>query len=163
MKKIVFVFVVLFLISGCSSASKKDTKTAKPSSENTEATEKSKEKESLNYQEKGVKNSEKYPASAGKMLYDKSDHKFGGMNYFFEGEIIGTANIENITSGDCWLVKNSEGYVMPIEYDYFEANEGDEIKVYGTLSGNGYSSSDLGVDNIVGVTGSMHAIEVEIN
>ncbi|WP_430609733.1 hypothetical protein [Enterococcus sp. DIV0876] len=117
----------------------------------------------LDYQEEGMDNASANPAEPGAMLYDKTESKFKGMNYYFEGEIVGEINLENVSDGNAWLVKNENGYVMPVEYYYFSANKGDSVKVWGTLSGLGYSSKDFGVDNVVGVAGSMHALAVEIN
>jgi hypothetical protein len=134
-----------------------------PSSSSEEKPSSSSESKLLDYQIEGIENANTNPAKPGVMLYDKSETYFKGMNYFFEGEIIGTTTLENVTSGNAWLVKNTNGYVMPIEYYNFSAVQGDSIKVWGTLSGLGYASSDLGVDNVVGVAGSMHALSVEIN
>ena len=117
----------------------------------------------LDYQKEGIENSKSYPASSGKILFDNSKNQFKGMNYYFEGEIIGNVKLKNVTDGKAWLVKNSEGYVMPIEHNYFEATDGDKVKVWGTLSGLKFSNSDLKVDNVVGATGSMHAMSVEVN
>ena len=117
----------------------------------------------LDYQKEGMENAKEYPAKAGAMLYDKNERKFKGMNYYFEGEIIGDVFLNDIAGGNAWLVRNSEGYVMPVEQSYFKAEKGDNVKVWGTLSGLGYSNSDLNVDNVVGATGSMHAMGVEVN
>lgn len=117
----------------------------------------------LDYQKEGNQNATDYPADSASILFDNDKNKFKGMNYFFEGEIIGEVKLKNVTDGKAWLVKNTNGYVMPIEYSYFNASEGDQVKVWGTLSGLKFSNSDLKVDNVVGATGSMHAMSVEVN
>lgn len=117
----------------------------------------------LEYQKEGMKNAGMYPAAPGSILFDKKERKFQGMNYYFEGEIIGEVKLKNVTDGKSWLVKNSNGYVLPVEYSYFEASNGDKVKIWGTLSGLQFSNTDLGVDNVVGATGSMHALSVERN
>lgn len=109
-------------------------------------------------------NSAKHPAKAGAVLYNNDSHKeFKGMKYYFEGEIVGFSTIENnVGNPSIWLVKNNEGYVMPIQHEYFEAGEGDIVQVWGTLSGNGYAKIK-GIDNVVGQTGSIHAMIVTVN
>ncbi|OLS02893.1 hypothetical protein [Tissierella creatinophila] len=108
-------------------------------------------------------NAEKYPAGPGTILVTKGDHDFTGMDYYFKGEIVGITTIENnIGDPSAWLVRNDKGYVMPIQHDMFEASEGDIVEVWGTLTGNGYSNFE-GIDNVVGETGSMHAIAVSVN
>lgn len=117
----------------------------------------------LDYQNEGMRNADMYPAAPGSILFDKKERKFQGMNYYFDGEIIGEVKLKNVTDGNAWLVKNSNGYVLPVEYSYFEASNGDKVKIWGTLSGLQFSNTDLGVDNVVGATGSMHALSVERN
>lgn len=117
----------------------------------------------LDYQKEGMKNADMYPAAPGSILFDKKERKFQGMNYYFDGEIIGEVKLNNVTDGKAWLVKNSNGYVLPVEHSYFEASNGDKVKIWGTLSGLQFSNTDLGVDNVVGATGSMHALSVERN
>lgn len=117
----------------------------------------------LDYQKEGMKNADMYPAAPGSILFDKKERKFQGMNYYFDGEIIGEVKLKNVTDGKAWLVKNSNGYVLPVEHSYFEASNGDKVKIWGTLSGLQFSNTDLGVDNVVGATGSMHALSVERN
>lgn len=117
----------------------------------------------LDYQNEGMRNADMYPAAPGSILFDKKARKFQGMNYYFDGEIIGEVKLKNVTDGNAWLVKNSNGYVLPVEYSYFEASKGDKVKIWGTLSGLQFSNTDLGVDNVVGATGSMHALSVERN
>ena len=170
MKKIApLLFIFIFLV-GCvdegidNSKTTNNTSSEISSEESTSIAESSTTQEDeLDFKVEAENNAKEYPASAGKILYDKKDNKFKGMNYFFEGEIIGDIKLNNVTSGEAWLVKNSDGYVMPVEYDYFKANQGDNVKIWGTLSGLQFSSSDLGVENVVGATGSMHAMSVEVN
>lgn len=118
------------------------------------------------YQPDSVANAEKHPAKPGAMLYDKTDSKFKGMNYHFKGELISVEKIEGLFGNmeDALLVKNEQGYVMPIFLPYeISAAVGDEIEVWGPLSGDGYASSDLGVDNVVGITGAMNATRIDVN
>ena len=113
--------------------------------------------------DKAELNAEKFPAGPGSTLVTKGDHNFTGMDYYFRGEVIKITIIENsVGNPSAWLVKNDKGYVMPIQHDGFEASEGDMVEVWGTLTGNGYSNFE-GIDNVVGETGSMHAITVEVN
>ncbi|NLY31597.1 MAG: hypothetical protein GX065_02195 [Firmicutes bacterium] len=85
------------------------------------------------------------------------------MDYYFTGEIIQLNIIENsVGDPSVWLVRNEHGYVIPIQHSYFEAKVGDTVEVWGTLSGNGYTNVE-GVGNVVGQTGSMHAMLVTVN
>lgn len=109
------------------------------------------------------KNAAEYPAKMGSILYTKGDYNFTGMKYYFKGEIVKLDLIESdVADPSVWLVKNEHGYVMPIQYDRFEAKVGDTVEVWGTLSGNGYANVE-GIDNVVGQTGSMHAMQVTVN
>lgn len=102
-----------------------------------------------------------YPASVGTSLVTKGENNFTGEKYYFEGTYIGTIDIEDF--GNAWLVRNSDGYVMPINHNDFSASptENDIVKIWGTLTGNGYSKGNI--ENVVSETGAVIAIEVEIN
>lgn len=111
-------------------------------------------------------NAAKHPARPGAMLYDKTESKLKGMNYYFKGELVKVEKVEGSFGNmeDAFLVKNENGYVMPIFPPYeIEAAVSDEIEAWGPLSGDGYASSDLGVDNVVGVAGAMNASQVSVN
>lgn len=109
-------------------------------------------------------NAEKHPAGPGKVLFDNAQHTFKGMYYYFKGKVVGGATLETtVDDGKAWLVRNEDGYVMPIHKGRFDAEIGDIVEVWGTLSGLKYAASDLGVDNVVGATGSMHAMIVSVN
>lgn len=115
------------------------------------------------FKEKAEQNAELHPATAGKILYTKGDNRFTGVDYYFKGVIIQFSTIENsVGDPSVWMVRNEHGYVMPIQHSYFEAEVGDTVEVWGTLSGNGYANPP-GVDNVVGQTGSMHAMLVTVN
>lgn len=119
--------------------------------------------EEVEFQSKCEKNAEQHPAKPGAILYTKGDNNFTGMEYYFVGEIIKFDTIENnVGDPSVWLVKNEKGYVMPIQHEHFKAEIGDAVEVWGTLSGNGYANAD-DIDNVVGQTGSMHAIMVTVN
>ncbi len=108
-------------------------------------------------------NANKYPAKAGAILYTKGDYDFTGMNYYFKGKIIKFDTIEtNIGTPNVWLVKNENGYVMPIQHEYYKASIGDKVEVWGNLSGNGFANAE-GIENVVGQTGSIHAMQVAVN
>lgn len=108
-------------------------------------------------------NATEHPATPGKMLYGE---EFEGMQYYFKGELVKTESVEGLY-GDmetALLVKNENGFVLVIFPPYsVEANVGDTIEAWGPLSGDGYKSSDLGIDNVVGVTGGMNASIINVN
>lgn len=109
------------------------------------------------------KNAVKYPASPGKKLYGA---EFKGMNYYFKGKLVEIKKLENLSGQftDTYLIKNDQGYIMPIFPPYtISVNIGDDIEVWGPLSGDGYSSSDIGVANVVGVAGAMNASLINVN
>lgn len=111
----------------------------------------------------GEENAEKYPAEPGAMLYDKTESKFKGMNYYFKGELVGVKKLEGLFGNmeDALLIKNEQGYVMPVFTPHeIDASNGDILEFWGPLSGDGYAASDLGVNNVVGMTGAMNAIEI---
>lgn len=116
------------------------------------------------FQLKAEANAQEYPAKPGAVLYNNANNNnFIGMGYYFVGEIIDFNTIENnVGDSSVWLVKNDEGYVMPVQHEFFEAKLGDVVEVWGTLSGNGYARIE-GVDNVVGQTGSIHAMMVTVN
>ncbi|MFJ7407551.1 MULTISPECIES: hypothetical protein [unclassified Lysinibacillus] len=118
------------------------------------------------YITEGEANAEKYPAEPGAMLYDKTESKFKGMNYYFKGELIGVKKLEGLFGNmeDALLIKNEQGYVMPVFTPHeIDASNGDILEFWGPLSGDGYAASDLGVNNVVGMTGAMNATEVGIH
>lgn len=122
--------------------------------------------ESYDLADEAEKNAKVNPAEAGAMLYDKNEEKFKGMQYYFKGELIKTESVNGLfdNPSGALIVKNKEGYIMPIFPPYeIEVAEGDQIEVWGPLSGDGYSSSDLGVDNVVGIAGAINAVQIDIN
>lgn len=156
MKKIslsIAVLLLLFTLTACGSEEQENKTKNEP-------------KQEVNNEEVAKKNAEKYPAKAGTMLYDKNESKFKGMEYYFKGTLVKTETLEGLFDEmqTAFLVKNEEGYIMSVFPMYeIEVNEGDEIEVWGNLSGDGYSSADLGVDNVVGVTGSINAFKINVN
>lgn len=121
------------------------------------------EEEPIDFKTECEENAKENPATTGAILVTKGDYNFTGMNYYFKGEVIEMAMIENdIGDPSVWLVENEDGYVMPIQHEHFEAEIGDEVEVWGTLTGNGYANFE-GIDNVVGETGSMHAMMATIN
>lgn len=115
------------------------------------------------YVTEGEKNAELYPAKPGAMLYDKTSSKFKGMNYYLKGELVGVKKLEGLFGNmeDALLIKNEHGYVMPVFTPHeIDASNGDILEFWGPLSGDGYAASDLGVNNVVGMTGAMNAIEI---
>lgn len=108
-------------------------------------------------------NTEKHPATPGKKLFDS---EFKGMNYHFKGELVKTELVEGLFGNmeEAMLVKNDEGFIMVIFPNYeIPVDVGDQVEAWGPLSGDGYASSDLGVDNVVGVTGAINATRIDIN
>ncbi|MGE6379973.1 hypothetical protein [Peribacillus muralis] len=146
---------------------KEESKTEKKEESKKEEKNKKSEKEDKpSFREESEANASEYPATPGRMLYDKSETKFKGMNYYFKGEIVTTKKVEGLFDNmkEALLVKNEDGYVMPIFPPYeLKALEGDEVEAWGPLSGDGYESAALEVDNVVGVTGAMNASEITIN
>lgn len=62
------------------------------------------------------------------------------------------------------LIKNDQGYVLPVFPPYeIVVNIGDTLEATGPLSGDGYAASDLGVSNVVGMTGAMNATQISVN
>ena len=121
------------------------------------------EENTFDFKTECEENAKNNPATVGSILVTKGDYDFTGMKYYFNGEIIGKNTIENdVGDSSVWLVENKNGYVMPIQYNQFNAEVGDKVEVWGTLSGDGYSSPK-GIENVVEETGSMNAIIVSIN
>lgn len=155
---LILTIVLVFTLAACGSKPTKDV----ISTENTNDIALAEETDS-EFQQEAEKNAEKYPATIGANLVTKGDHDFTGMKYYFKGELVKITNIENdVGDTSAWLVKNENGYVMPIQHEYFKAEVGDTVEVWGTLSGNGYANME-GIDNVVGQTGSMHAIIVAVD
>lgn len=149
----IVALLFLFSLTACGSEEQKNNTNNEPTQE-------------VSNEKAAEKNVEKYPAKAGAMLYDKNESKFKGMEYYFKGTLVKTETLEGLFDEmqTAFLVKNEEGYIMPVFPIYeIEVNEGDEIEVWGNLSGDGYSSADLGVDNVVGVTGSINAFKINVN
>lgn len=122
--------------------------------------------EEVNFKTEGEANAEENPAIPGAMLFDKTEEKFKGMQYHFVGKLVKIEKVEGLFGNmeNALLVRNDKGFVLPIFPPYeIEVIEGDEIEAWGPLSGDGYSSSDLGIDNVVGVTGAMNATQVDVN
>ena len=117
----------------------------------------------LDPQSEAELNAEEHPATPGKKLYDE---EFKGMQYYFKGELVKTELVEGLFGEieEALLVKNDEGFILVIFPNYeIPVNAGDEVEAWGPLSGDGYASSDLGVDNVVGVTGAMNASIINVN
>lgn len=114
----------------------------------------------------GESNAEQYPAKPGAMLYDKTESKFKGMEYYFKGEVVAIKSLEGLFGNmeNAILIKNDQGYVLPIFPPYeIDVNIGDTLEATGPLSGDGYAASDLGVNNVVGMTGAMNATQISVN
>lgn len=120
----------------------------------------------VDYQSEAETNADKHPATPGQMLYDTNEEKFKGMKYHFKGELVKTELVEGLFNNaeEALLVKNDVGFILIIFPNYpIDVSPGDEIEAWGPLSGEGYKSSDLGVDNVVGVTGAMNATRIDVN
>ncbi|MDT0064573.1 hypothetical protein QJV38_07180 [Listeria cossartiae subsp. cayugensis] len=104
--------------------------------------------------------SKKYPAKSGEILYTKGNVDVTGQKYYFSGNIIQKLQVDGEPA---WLVKNQNGYVMPVFAEDFESGVGDKADIWGTLTGDGYQSSDFSVDNVVGMTGAMRITQLNIN
>ena len=88
------------------------------------------------------------------------------MEYYFKGEVVGVKSLEGLFGDmeDALLIKNDQGYVLPVFPPYeIDVNIGDTVEASGPLSGDGYAASDLGVSNVVGMTGAMNATQVNVN
>ncbi|MCK9325830.1 MAG: hypothetical protein M0P69_10075 [Bacteroidales bacterium] len=158
----IVLVLVLILVIGCGQGDKKEE--ADKLSETKEVTQEEAPENKKDFKIICEENAEKFPASAGKVLFDNAQYKFKGMNYYFKGEVVGGITLETtVGDGKAWLVRNEAGYVMPVYKDRFEAETGDIVEVWGTLSGLKYASSDFGVDNVVGATGAIHAMQVSVN
>lgn len=108
-------------------------------------------------------NANEHPATPGKKLFDE---EFKGMNYYFKGNLVKTELVEGLFGNmeEALLVKNENGYILVIFPPYeIDVAEGDEIEAWGPLSGDGYASTDLEVDNVVAVTGAMNASLISVN
>ncbi|WP_163652531.1 hypothetical protein [Listeria sp. PSOL-1] len=114
------------------------------------------------FKEEAEAGAKKYEATPGTMLYTKGNVNVTGKKYYFSGDIVGLTKIDGYKA---WLVKNINGYVMPIITGsvYSEGKVSDKVKVWGTLTGDGYEASKFKVDNVVGMTGSMQLVQVTIN
>lgn len=125
--------------------------------------EEEKENENLDLISEAEANAKEYPATPGKKLYDQ---EFKGMNYYFKGNLVKTELVEGLFGNmeEALLVKNENGFILVIFPPYeIEVAEDDEIEAWGPLSGDGYASTDLRVDNVVGVTGAMNAARIDVN
>ncbi|MGN4123494.1 pilin [Lysinibacillus sphaericus] len=148
-------------------------KAEKEAKEKAEANVKQKEETKLDkepgkpaYIIEGEANAELYPAKPAAMLYDKTESKFKGMNYYFKGELVGVKKLERLFGNmeDALLIKNDKGYVMPVFSPYeIDATVGQTLEAWGPLSGDGYAASDLGVNNVVGMTGAMNATQISVH
>jgi len=167
----VVLILVLFLFTACTKIERDNNEVEEIHVEETfedvtMAEEPEEDIKEVDYKTEAVSNAEEYPAKPGAMLYDKTEEKFKGMNYHFKGTLIKMEKVEGLFGNieDTLLVKNEQGYVMPIFTPYeIIVSAGDEVEVWGPLSGDGYSSSDLGVDNVVGVSGAINATRIDVN
>lgn len=100
-------------------------------------------------------NAKKHPTAPGKNL---SGPEFKGMPYYFKGEIVGQAQPADFDGKFVLYVKDANGYVMPIGGIFGEEpySKGETIEVFGMLSGEKWK---VPVDNIVGTTGFINAME----
>ncbi|HAA6952423.1 TPA_asm: hypothetical protein GHH72_01165 [Listeria monocytogenes] len=112
------------------------------------------------FKDEAEQGSKKYPATAGEILFNNDTINVTGQKYHFSGEVIQKLQVD---SEAAWLVKNDAGYVMPVFAEDFDAAVGDNVEIWGTLTGDGYQASDFKVDNIVGMTGSMRIVQLNIN
>ncbi|EHP7829823.1 hypothetical protein KP130_002081 [Listeria monocytogenes] len=119
-----------------------------------------KESENVSFKDEAEQGSERYTATAGKILYNNDTTNITGQRYHFSGEIIQKLQVDGESA---WLVKNDVGYVMPVFSEDFDAAVGDNVEIWGTLTDDGYQASDFKVDNIVGMTGSMRIVQLNIN
>ncbi|MEA0563496.1 hypothetical protein [Lysinibacillus irui] len=152
---------------------KQDTDTTNESQVNVQATEdksnavvKPKTESKSTTMSEGESNAEQYPAKPGAMLYDKTESKFKGMEYYFKGEVVAVKSLEGLFGNmeNALLIKNDQGYVLPVFPPYeIDVNIGDTLEATGPLSGDGYAASDLGVSNVVGMTGAMNATQISVN
>lgn len=118
------------------------------------------ESENVSFKDEAEQGSEKYSATAGEVLYNNDNINVTGQKYHFSGDIIQKLQVDGESA---WLVKNDVGYVMPVFAEEFDADVDDNVEIWGTLTGDGYQASDFKVDNIVGMTGSMRIIQLNIN
>lgn len=108
-------------------------------------------------------NAQEFPAKPGAVLVTKGDFKFTGKKYYFKGTFVDYGAPEIFTEDNTWLVKNENGYVMPITMKPdMQANVGDEVEVWGTLTGEGFQTIP-GIDNVVGQTGQMIMMICNVN
>jgi len=112
--------------------------------------------------ETAEQNAEEYPADAGRVLVSKGDNDFTGMPYYFSGELLEVGTAEAFEDKTVWLIRNDNGYVMPVEMIEGETAEvGSRVDVWGTLSGEGYQLPN--VENIVGETGYLIMMQYDLN
>lgn len=168
LKKTLLVLLLSFvlILSACGSdkpEKKEEPVTEEVTKEPVVYEEPEEDEQELSPVEEAEYNANEHPASPGKKLFDG---EFKGMQYHFKGELIKTEQVEGLFGEmeEAFLVKNEKGFVIVIFPNYpIEVSVGDTIEAWGPLSGDGYSSSDLNVENVVGVTGAINASIIEVN
>lgn len=108
-------------------------------------------------------NALEHPVKPGKKLFGE---EFLGMPYYFKGKLVKRELVEGVfdEAEEALLVKNENNFILVIFPPYeIEAAEGDEIEAWEHLSGDGYASTDLNIDNVVGVTGGLNASIINVN
>lgn len=114
------------------------------------------------FKEKAEQNAKEYPADVGRGLVSKGDNDFTGMPYYFSGELLVVGTAEAFEDKTVWLIRNDNGYVIPVEMIEGETAEvGSRVDVWGTLSGEGYQLPN--VENIVGETGYLIMMQYDLN
>lgn len=114
------------------------------------------------FKQKAEANTKKYPATTGSVLVTKGDYNFTGKPYYFKGSLLEVGTSEIFNNKTVWIIKNDNGYVMPIEMlDGETSNIGDTVEVWGTLSGDGYKLPN--VENVVGETGYIIMMQYSVN
>lgn len=172
MKKLITLFGVSLLLAGCDSFTQgveDGMNSALERGAEEEVVEDTSEEEAETEDTSGAfsketaeQNAEEYPAEAGRVLVTKGDHNFTGMPYYFSGELLEVGTAEAFEGKTVWLIKNDNGYVMPVEMIEGETAEiGSQVDVWGTLSGEGYQLPN--VDNVVGETGYLIMMQYDLN
>lgn len=172
MKKIITLLGISLLLGGCDSftqgvedgynnAMERDAE-EEVTEDNAEDEAETEDTSGAFSKETAEQNAEEYPADAGRVLVSKGDNDFTGMPYYFNGELLEVGTTEAFEGKTVWLIRNDNGYVMPVEMIEGETAEvGSQVDVWGTLSGDGYQLPN--VDNVVGETGYLIMMQYDLN
>lgn len=165
MKKILFpILIVLLLFAGCMEITNSDEGQEKEQTQTEEKQQVKEEKDKkTDLKTEAEANAVEHPAKPGKKLFGE---EFLGMPYYFKGKLVKKELVEGVfdEAEKALLVKNENNFILVIFPPYeIEAAEGDEIEAWGHLSGDGYASSDLNINNVVGVTGGLNASIINVN